>query len=260
MNDFETMLLVTFIAGSVTGLGAIPILFRTTVSHRIYDAAIGLAAGVMVSASVFGLLIPGTEEGALTSVLFGVFLGAAILLLGNYVIPHLHARYTGWRAEGLRVDTDDEELSRIRRILLIGGAIVLHNAPEGLAIGVAFASGLEEVALLLAIVIGIQNIPDGFAFAVPLGETDLSGLTVLLYTTLSGLLPQLVAALFGFFLVAIATGIFPLAAGFAAGAMLAVVFREMVPLSHGHGYADAATIAFIIGFVILLVLEELLVL
>lgn len=260
MNEFETMLLVTGIAGAVTGLGALPVFFRTKVTHRTYDAALGLAAGIMIGASVFGLILPGMEVGGLGSVMLGVFVGGFALLVGNRAIPHLHARYTGWRREGGTMTADTEITSRVRRALLIGGAIVLHNAPEGLAMGVAFASGLEDVAFLLAIVIGLQNIPDGFAFAVPVGETGISNWNVLLYTTLSGLGPQLAAAVFGFFLVSIATGVFPVAAGFAAGAMIAVVFREMIPSSHGHGYADAATAAFLVGFVTIVAVDELLVL
>ena len=258
MTGVGTVLLITTVAGAATGLGAIPVFFRGEVSHRTYDAALGLAAGVMIAASVFGLIVPGMEEGTLAAVMIGVFLGGGALLVGNRLIPHLHARYTGWAGEGgaSAAEADPEAQTRLRRALLIGGAITLHNAPEGLAIGVAFASGLEAVALLLAVVIGIQNVPDGFAFAVPMGETGMSSWQVLFYTTLSGLVPQVAAALFGYSLVAVATGLFPYAAGFAAGAMMAVVFREMIPSSHGHGYADAATIAFLVGFVLLVVVDE----
>lgn len=272
MTDIGTVLLVTVVAGAVTGVGALPVFFRASVSHRVYDAALGLAAGIMVAASVFGLILPGMEVGGLTAVMAGVFLGGFALLAGNRAIPHLHARYKGWRAEGgatgadaaamsgVRDDTSAEETdSTLRRALLVGGAITLHNGPEGLAMGVAFASGLEEVAILLAVVIGLQNIPDGFAFAVPMAETGMSNAKVFVYTTLSGLIPQVAAGIFGFYLVSIASGLFPVAAGFAAGAMLAVVFREMIPSSHGHGYADAATAAFLVGFAILVVVDELLV-
>ena len=121
--------------------------------------------------------------------------------------------------------------------------------------GIAFASGLEEVAFVLAVVIALQNIPDGFAFAVPVSQYGVSAWKVVLYTTLSGAVPQVVGSLFGFGLVSVAQGVFPLAAGFAAGAMLAVVLREMIPSSHGHGYADAATAAFLVGFVLLVVID-----
>lgn len=254
-TSFETMLLVTTIAGAVTGLGAVPLFFRTSVSHRFYDAALGLAGGIMIAASVFGLILPGMDEGSLATVVVGIFLGGLTLLVGNRLLPHVHAEYLGWLGHGGATDRDLETDSAVRRSILIGGTIVLHNAPEGLAIGVAFAAGLEDVAMLLAFVIGMQNIPDGFAFAVPLGDTNLSNARILLYTTLSGLVPQVIAASFGFSVVAIATGIFPIAAGFAAGAMIAVVVREMIPGSHGHGYADAATAAFLIGFVLLMLVD-----
>lgn len=121
--------------------------------------------------------------------------------------------------------------------------------------GIAFASGLEEIALVLAVVIGLQNIPDGFAFAVPVSQSGVPMPRVIAYTTLSGIVPQVVAAVFGFALVGVAQGVFPVAAGFAAGAMLAAVLREMIPSSHGHGYADASTAAFLVGFVLLVVVD-----
>ena len=253
------MLVVTTLAGAATGLGAIPLLFRQSISHRTYDAALGLAAGIMTGASVFGLLLPGLETGTLLQVTLGVVAGTGTLLVGNRLLPHVHARYRGWRHHGQPEDLDLDLASRLRRAVLIGGAIVLHNVPEGLAIGVAFAAGLEEVALFLAVVIGLQNVPDGFAFAVPVAETGLSRSLLVIYTTLSGLLPQVLAALVGFGLVAIATDAFPVAAGFAAGAMLGVVSREMVPSSHGHGHADAATATFVLGVLVILLAEELLV-
>jgi ZIP family zinc transporter len=268
------MLLVSTLVGLATGLGAIPTLFGARVSHRTYDAALGLAGGIMVAASVFGLIIPGSEQGALSAVMVGVFLGGFGLLAGNRVLPHLHTEYHRRRGHGGgEIDDGDDHGSdvefdgsdggsddaalddRLRRAALVGGAITLHNAPEGLAMGIAYASGLEEVAIVLAIVIALQNVPDGFAFAIPVAQSGVSTPKVFLYTTLSGTVPQVIGSVFGFALVGIAQGIFPVAAGFAAGAMLAVVLREMVPSSHGHGYADAATAAFLVGFVLLVVVD-----
>ena len=261
MSSLGTMLLVTTIAGAATGLGALPVFFTSQVTPRIYDSALGLAAGMMIAASVFGLIIPGMEDGTLTAVMTGVFIGGFMLLVGNRVIPHVHAHVQEWRGEGgAEVETEaqsPEAGARVRRALLIGGAITLHNAPEGLAIGVAFAAGIDEVAMLLAVIIGLQNVPDGFAFAVPMSETGMSSPRVLLHTTLSGLVPQVLASLFGFSLVAIATGLFPVAAGFAAGAMLAVVFREMIPSAVEH--PDAATASFLVGFVLLIVVDTVVV-
>jgi ZIP family zinc transporter len=285
MTDLPTVIGIAGVTGLVTGIGALPVFVRARVSHRTYDAALGLAAGLMIAASVFGLILPGTEEGSLEAVLGGLLVGGFGLLAGNRLIPHLHARYRGWRAEGGATRADVAGMAgsgevgegggrngdaaeggttatvdaTLRRALLVGGAITLHNAPEGLAIGVAFASGLEEVALVLAVVIGLQNVPDGFAFAIPMAETGISNLRVLAYTALSGTVPQVLAATVGFSLVSLSTGLFPAAAGFAAGAMLAVVFREMIPSSHGHGHADAATAAFLAGFVLLVVVDAVVV-
>jgi ZIP family zinc transporter len=91
-----------------------------------------------------------------------------------------------------------------------------------------------------------------------MSDTGMSNRTVLLWTTLSGAVPQVLMAVFGFYLVGLATGLFPIAAGFAAGAMMAVVFREMIPSSHGHGYAEAATAAFLVGFAVLVVVDTVL--
>ncbi|MFD1571687.1 ZIP family metal transporter [Halorubrum laminariae] len=270
MTDLTGVVAISGIAGVATGIGALPVFVRARVTHRVYDAALGLAAGLMVAASVFGLILPGMEEGTLAAVMAGVLVGGGGLLVGNYAIPHLHAQYRAWLPEGGASADDAESLNptslvdsaretSFRKALLIGGAITLHNAPEGLAIGVAFASGLEEVALLLAVVIGLQNVPDGFAFAVPMAETGMSNLRVVWYTMLSGVVPQVVASAFGFLLVSVATGLFPVASGFAAGAMLAVVFRELIPSSHGHGHADAATAAFLVGFVLLVVVDAVIV-
>lgn len=257
LDPFATMLLVTSVAGLATGLGAVPTLLGARVSHRTYDAAVGLAAGIMIAASVFGLVIPGLELGSLWQVMAGVFVGGFGLLAGNRLIPHLHVEYARWKGHGGAADEDDHAPidERLRRAVLVGGAITLHNAPEGLAMGIAFASGLEEVAYVLAIVIGLQNVPDGFAFAVPVHQAGVSTPKVLACTTLSGAVPQVLAALVGYGLVAVAEGVFPIASGFAAGAMLGVVFREMVPSSHGHGYEDEATAAFLVGFALLVVVD-----
>ena len=255
MDHFRTMLMVTTVAGLVTGLGAVPTMLGARVSHRVYDASLGLAGGIMIAASVFGLIIPGMEQGSLWQVMIGVFIGGFGLLIGNRIIPHLHGEYRQWRGHGGADDSEAAIDDRLRRAVLIGGAITLHNAPEGLAMGIAFASGLENVEFVLAVVIGLQNIPDGFAFAVPVSQSGVSIPNVFAYTTLSGVVPQVLASVFGFGLVSVAQGVFPVAAGFAAGAMLAVVLREMVPLSHGHGYADASTAAFLIGFVLLVVVD-----
>ncbi|ELY44814.1 ZIP family metal transporter [Natronorubrum bangense] len=272
MTSLVDVVWIAFLAGAATGLGALPVFVTDRVSHRFYDAAVGLAAGIMVGAAVFALVVPGLELGSLWEVAVGLLLGAVFLLVGNWAIPHIHLVVAGEgeetypsaaRSEAVveadiesdtPVTTDDGEDDG-RRALLVGSAVTIHNVPEGLAIGIAFAGGLEGVGTALAIAIAIQNVPDGFAMAIPASRTGLSNAKTILYTTLSGAVPEPIAAAFGFALVAVVTGLFPIAAGFAAGTMIAVVFREMIPASHGHGYADIATLTFVAGFVVMVIVD-----
>ena len=266
------VLIVATLAGCATGLGALPILVTDRISHRLYDGALGLAAGIMVGAAVFALVVPGLEFGSPWEVVAGVLAGGVFLLVTNALIPHLHLQFRGERPEGTvvadgpveRLETEaevtnsDDETDDLRRALLVGIAVTIHNVPEGLAVGIAFGSGEAGLGILIATAIAIQNVPDGFAMAVPADRAGVSRPKTVLYTTLSGGVPEPIAAVVGFTLVVFVTGLFPLAAGFAAGAMIAVVFREMIPSSHGHGYADTATLAFVLGFVIMLVVDTVL--
>ncbi|WP_090311599.1 ZIP family metal transporter [Natronorubrum texcoconense] len=285
MVSIVEVVAIAGLAGAATGLGALPIVVTERISHRFYDAALGLAAGIMFGAAVFALVVPGLEFGSLWEVVVGVLLGGVFLLAANRLIPHVHllladeadetypptaraeetvgADELTLEAGGGRHDdgdsggnSDGEDAGENRRqALLVGSAITIHNVPEGLAIGIAFAGGLEGVGVALAIAIAIQNVPDGFAMAVPASRTGLSNAKTVLYTTLSGAVPEPIAAALGFALVSLVTGLFPVAAGFAAGTMMAVIFREMIPASHGHGYADAATLTFVVGFVVMVIVD-----
>ncbi|NUB93938.1 ZIP family metal transporter [Haloterrigena sp. SYSU A558-1] len=283
MSTLGEVVMIAALAGAATGLGALPVYVTERISHRFYDAALGLAAGIMFGAAVFALVVPGLEFGSLWEVVVGVLLGSVFLLAANRLIPHIHLLITGEanrtyppiagsereleaapplppgeRADD--ADARDEDVvpapdDDLRQAILVGSAITIHNVPEGLAIGIAFAGGLESVGIALAVAIAVQNVPDGFAMAIPASQTGLSKPKTILYTTLSGAGPEPIAAAIGFALVAVVTGLFPVAAGFAAGTMLAVIFREMIPASHGHGYADEATLTFVVGFVVMVVVD-----
>ncbi|OIB56746.1 ZIP family metal transporter [Natrialba sp. SSL1] len=298
MVSLAEVVLVAAVAGGVTGLGALPLFLTDRISHRVYDGALGLAAGIMVGAAVFALIVPGLELGSPLEVVAGVLAGGAFLLIGNAVLPHLHLRFRGDRVEGTAIvepsvdplteggsngdhdtgaditddnsdGTGDDNSGRtgedggttgddLRRATLVGSAVTIHNVPEGLAVGIAFASGESAIGFAIATAIAVQNVPDGFAMAVPAVRAGVSRGRTLLYTTLSGGVPEPLAAAAGFALVTLVSGLFPVAAGFAAGAMIAVVFRELVPSSHGHGYADTATAAFILGFGLMLIVDTVL--
>jgi len=251
MVSLPEVVLIAGLAGCATGVGAIPTLFSDRFSHKVYDSAIGLAAGIMFGAAVFALILPGLEIGQLWEVAIGIVAGGCFLLGSNALLPHLHLQFGGEVREGLPVAEEDG----LRRAFLIGGAITIHNVPEGLAVGIAFASGEEALGIALAVAIAVQNVPDGFAMAVPAISAGVSKPKTMLYTTLSGGLPEPIAAALGFALVAVVTDIFPVAAGFAAGAMMAVIFREMIPASHGHGYENTATLTFVFGFVTMMIVD-----
>ncbi|ELZ03468.1 ZIP family metal transporter [Natrialba asiatica] len=305
MVSLAEVVLVAAVAGGLTGVGALPLLLTERVSHRLYDGALGLAAGIMVGAAVFALVRPGLELGTPFEVVAGLLAGGAFLLVGNAVLPHLHLQFRGEeRVEGTSLvdpplasgttvnsptagesevgnesevengsgsksdreagsadagdDTDAASSEGLRRATLVGGAVTIHNVPEGLAVGIAFASGESAIGFAIATAIAVQNVPDGFAMAVPAVRAGVSRGRTILYTTLSGGIPEPIAAAVGFSLVTVVSGLFPVAAGFAAGAMIAVVFRELVPSSHGHGYADTATAAFILGFALMLIVDTVL--
>ncbi|WP_049928366.1 ZIP family metal transporter [Halopiger goleimassiliensis] len=280
MTTIETVLLVALAAGAATGIGAVPLLVTNRVSHRVYDGSLGLAAGIMVGAAVFALVLPGLELGSPFEVVGGIVVGGGFLLGANALFPHVHLLFRGEQVEGTRVrdpagdlptlagrlertKSDDPNPSDpvgddLRRAALVGATVTIHNVPEGLAVGIAFASGETALGFAIATAIAVQNVPDGFAMAVPAVRAGVSGPRTLLYTTLSGAVPEPIAAGVGFGAVAVVAGLFPFAAGFAAGAMIAVVFRELVPSSHGHGYADTSTAAFVAGFALMLVVDTVL--
>ncbi|AGB31355.1 zinc/iron permease [Natrinema pellirubrum DSM 15624] len=275
MSSLEEVVVVATIAGCTTGLGALPLLLTDRISHRVYDGSLGLAAGIMVGAAVFALVLPGLEMGSPLEVTAGLLAGGGFLLVVNAVLPHLHLLFRGERVEGTGpkfdpagelpsaeadgdLDPLGDDADDLRRAALVGGAVTIHNVPEGLAVGIAFASGETALGLAIATAIAVQNVPDGFAMAVPAVRAGVSAPRTLLYTTLSGGVPEPIAAAVGFSLVAVVSGLFPLSAGFAAGAMIAVVFRELVPSSHGHGYADTATATFVLGFAVMLLVDTVL--
>lgn len=281
MTTLVEVLAVATVAGCATGLGALPTLVTDRISHRLYDAALGLAAGIMIGAAVFALVVPGLELGSPWEVVAGVLVGGAFLLVTNALLPHLHLHFGRDRVEGRTAidrvasspvpavdrrgsgngprtpepDADSSLGDDLRRAALVGSAVTIHNVPEGLAVGIAFGSGDAALGFAIATAIAVQNVPDGFAMAVPAVRADVPRWRTVAYTTLSGGVPEPIAAAVGFALVAVVTGLFPVAAGFAAGAMIAVVFRELVPSSHGHGYVDTATATFVLGFATMLVVD-----
>ena len=237
--------LATIGTGLATGLGAVPVLFIKGISERLLDAMLGFAAGVMLAATAFSLLVPAIELGGIWAAILGLAIGALFLDAMDRIIPHVHF-----------VACAEGPSSALRRIWLLILAITLHNFPEGLAVGVGFGSGDMGAAVVLAMAIALQNMPEGLAVALPLVREGYSRGRALWYATLSGL-AEPIAGLFGVVAVTIARPMLPFGLAFAAGAMLFVVSDEIIPETHRRGYEREGTFGVVVGFLVMMLLDNL---
>ncbi|MBT3812598.1 MAG: ZIP family metal transporter [Gammaproteobacteria bacterium] len=245
--------LASILAGLATGVGALPAVLFKQVSNSLYTGLLGFAAGVMLAAAAFSLLIPGIEYGnelwpdkGLWVVAAGMLLGALFLHLADNKLPHIHFK------NDLNVHTDS-----LQKIWLFIFAITIHNFPEGLSVGVSFGSGDMHNGIVLAIAIALQNIPEGLAVALPLVALGYNKWTAVGIATLTGLVEP-VGGLLGITMVSIFSPLLPFAMGFAAGAMIFVISEEIIPETHSQGRSRSATFALMIGFIIMMALESLL--
>jgi len=255
-----------FIAGlftwGITAVGASLVFFVKTVNQKLLDSMMGFAAGVMIAASFWSLLVPSIEMAEEQDVISWIpaavgFIGGGIFLrLCDALLPHLHIGLPSTSAEGLK--------TRWKRTTLLVLAITLHNIPEGLAIGVLFgaaASGAEFAgnatvfsAITLAIGIGIQNFPEGLAVSMPLRREGMKSGKSFCYGQLSAVVEPISAA-FGAWAVLYVQPALPYALAFAAGAMIYVVVEELIPESQQRENTDIATLGTMIGFVVMMVLD-----
>ena len=238
--------LASLAAGLATGVGALPVLFVKRPSKRYLDLMLGFAAGVMLAATAFSLLIPAIEDGGAWVAVGGLLLGALVLHLIDRFVPHEHF-----------IRGHEGPSSRLRKIWLFVIAITIHNFPEGLAVGVGFGGGALGPAIALAVGIGLQNMPEGLAVALPLVGEGYSRRRALLYATLTGLVEP-IGGLIGVALVLIARPLLPWGLAFAAGAMLFVISDEIIPESHRNGHERLATFGVMIGFAVMMLLDVLL--
>ncbi len=241
----------SIVAGLGTGIGAIPVFFTRRISDKTINAMLGFAAGVMLAATSFSLVIPAIEKsgggikGAVT-VSVGIILGGLFLDYIDKALPHFH---TVAGMEGKKKD-----LSRIWLFII---AITIHNFPEGLAVGAGFGDFDYANGLALTIGIGIQNIPEGLAVAMALATQENSSLgKAFLISLLTGLVEP-VGALIGLGLTQLARPILPITLAFAAGAMLFVISDEMIPETHRRGQHRIATYGVLIGFAVMTILDTL---
>lgn len=248
----ELVLLTALGVGGATVIGSlIGFAFKKT-SHKFSDIVLSFAAGIMLAASVIGLILPSVEYGGKYGIIItivGIFAGAICLNLIDKLVPHLH--------QMVGVDNESHNNANLNRVLLFVMAIAIHNLPEGIAAGVGFGSGDTSQALLIAGGIALQNIPEGIVIISPMLSAGVSPRKTLFCAVLTGLV-EVVGTLIGYFAINLATFILPFALAFAGGTMLYVVSDEMLSETHAHGSEQGATYSLLIGFCVMLVLDMLL--
>jgi ZIP family zinc transporter len=239
MSLVENLILV-FVAGFITalatGVGALPFFFFDEISDRWNVILWGLASGIMVSASLFGLIEEGLADGTPLEIAAGMALGVVLVILAHEILLDAD------------VDPKEYEEADFKKLVLILGILTVHSFPEGVAVGVSFADlGLEEgiqfigftvpvLAIFMTIAISIHNVPEGTAISIPLRAMDISEWRMVWWAVFSSL-PQPVGAVMAFAFVSVARDFLAYGFGFAAGAMIYLVLTEFIPeaLELGEG-------------------------
>ena len=232
--------------GGATAFGAVLGFIFKNLTHRFSDVVLAFSAGVMLSSSFIGLILPALEHGGkfgIISTVTGIFVGALSLNLIDKFIPHLH-KYVEVR--------DVPESLRSRRVMLFVTAIALHNLPEGIAAGVGFGSGDLSSALLIAGSIALQNIPEGMVLIAPMLSVGIKPSRALLIALGTGLV-EVIGTIVGYFGVTVSSLILPFALAFAGGTMLYIISDEIIPDTHADGSENGATYALLFGLCFVLV-------
>ncbi|WP_020208678.1 ZIP family metal transporter [Gilvimarinus chinensis] len=240
-------------AGAMTGVGALGVFLVRQLSTKSEDVLLSTAAGIMLAASIFSLLLPGIDvaieqdyasRSAVIIVLSGMMLGAILLAAIYHYTPH----------ETLPEPSSGADSQKLKRIWLFVLAIALHNFPEGMAVGVGFANGDINNGLPLAVGIGIQNIPEGLAVAITLFTVGFSRLYAFCTAFITGLIEP-VGGLLGAALVSFSQPLLPWILGGAAGAMLFIISDEIIPQTHSRGHKLWSTFSLLSGFAIMMYLD-----
>ena len=253
-----TILLGIIIPFLGTTLGAFCVFFiKNELKPEIQKSLLGFASGVMVAASVWSLLIPAIEMSenmgrfACVPAAVGFLLGILFLLLLDQLVPHLH----------LDKDKPEGMKANLKKTTMLVLAVTMHNIPEGMAVGVAFAgmlSGETKIAaagaFILALGIAIQNFPEGAIISLPLKNEGMSRKKAFLTGALSGVVEPIAAA-FTIMIAGFITPALPYLLAFAAGAMIYVVVEELIPEASEGEHSNAGTIGFALGFVIMMILD-----
>ena len=242
------VLLTALGVGGATVIGALIGFAFKNISHKFSDIVLSFAAGVMLAAAVFGLIIPSIEEGGDWGIVYaiaGIFVGALCLNMTDKLVPHLHKL--------MGDNVKEHENANLNKVLLFVLAIAIHNLPEGLAAGVGFGAGNTAQALTIAGGIALQNIPEGMVIISPMLLAGVSKKKTFICAMLTGLV-EVAGTFIGYFFGGVSV-ILPFALAFAGGTMLYVISDEMIPETHAHGGERGATYALLVGFCLMLVMD-----
>ena len=243
----------------MTAFGAATVFLAKEINRKLLDVMLGFAAGVMSAAVYWSMLAPAMAIAKSRNLIpwltlsIGFLLGGIFLRIIDRILPHLEFDFPIEKAEGIKTPWG--------RSTLLMLAMILHNIPEGLAIGVAFGAivvgyppATLQAAIALAVGIGIQDIPEGLAVSLSLRRRGVSSMKSFWYGQLSGIVEP-VASVIGAATVILAHSILPYTLAFAAGAMFFIIVEEIIPESQRGGHPDLATMGTIIGFVVMMILD-----
>ena len=250
----KIVLLTAFGVGGASVIGAVLGFLFKNISPKFSDIVLSFAAGVMLSASVIGLILPSLEYGGEFSLLvtiIGVFCGAFCVNVIDKIVPHLH------RLTGVDQESHPDKTSQLNKVLLFVIAIAIHNLPECIAAGVGFGTGNLADAITIAGGIALQNIPEGMVIIAPMIAAGISHRRTFLIALATGAV-EVIGTLLGYFAVTASAAILPFALAFAGGTMLYVISDEMIPETHAHGSERGATYSLLTGFCLMLAFDILL--
>jgi len=228
LGNLSFVFLAGFVTALATGIGALPFFFFETISDRRNIVLWGLASGIMVSASLFGLIEEGLAEGSAWEIAAGMAAGVLLVVVAHEVLVDAE------------VDPQEYEEADFKKLVLILGILTVHSFPEGVAVGVSFADlGLEGgtqilgatvpvLAIFMTVAISIHNIPEGTAISIPLKSMGVANWKLVWWAVFSSL-PQPIGAVLAFGFVRVAREFLPFGFGFAAGAMIYLVISEFIP-------------------------------
>jgi ZIP family zinc transporter len=247
-NHTLVVITASLIAGLGAGVGAVPVFFTKNISEKAINNMLGFAAGVMLAATSFSLIVPAIEKTqgdikGIFLVLLGIMLGGLFLDYIDKALPHFHT-VAGMEGKNIK-------LSKVWLFII---AITIHNFPEGLAVGAGFGDYDYANGLALTVGITLHNIPEGLAVGMALISQKAPPIKAFLVALFTGMV-EVIGAVVGLILTQIAQTMLPITLAFAAGAMLFVISDEIIPETHRHGLQRSVTYWVLIGFAAMLFID-----